>query len=151
MGCFFSFSELLLLSRRKHFWGLLGVTGGAHSVRLLGCAGGNAFCINPATQAFPPSHLGIVCKQPLLSICRRLTQLRRLFLLLARHSMLAPSALASCVGSAFCILHFAFCILHFAFCILHFAFCILHFAFCILHSAFCILSAIPLCRPHRWH
>ena len=54
--------------------------------------------------------------------------LRRLFLLLARHSMLAPSALASCVGSAFCILHFAFCILH-----------------------FCILLATPLCRPHRWH
>ena len=49
-----------------------------------------------------------------------LTPLRGLFLLLARHSMQASSALASCVGSAFCILHFAFCILHFAFCILHF-------------------------------
>ena len=26
---------------------------------------------NPALQAFPPSHLGIVCKHPLPSVCRR--------------------------------------------------------------------------------
>ena len=31
--------------------------------------------VNPATQAFPPSHLGIVCKHPLLSVCRRLEAL----------------------------------------------------------------------------
>ena len=26
---------------------------------------------NPASQAFPPSYLGKVCKHPLLSVCRR--------------------------------------------------------------------------------
>ena len=29
---------LLSLSRRRYYWGLLGFTGGAHCVRLLGCA-----------------------------------------------------------------------------------------------------------------
>ena len=29
------------------------------------------FRFNPASQAFPPSHLSIVCKQPLPSVWRR--------------------------------------------------------------------------------
>ncbi len=29
------------------------------------------FRFNPATQAFPPSHLGIVCKRTLRSVWRR--------------------------------------------------------------------------------
>ena len=35
----------------------------------------SVFRFNPALQAFPPSHLGIVCKHPLLSVCRRLEAL----------------------------------------------------------------------------
>ena len=31
----------------------------------------SVFRFNPATQAFLPSHLGIVCKQPLPSVCRQ--------------------------------------------------------------------------------
>ena len=31
----------------------------------------SVFCFNPASQAFPPSHLGIACKQSLRSVWRR--------------------------------------------------------------------------------
>ncbi len=85
------------------FGGLLGFTGVCWG-RTCGAYWGNfAFCI--LHSAAPILHFA-------------LTPLRGLFLLLARHSMQAPSALTSCVGSAFCILLRQFCILHFAFCIL---------------------------------